>query len=408
MKRKKREAGEIMKRKRLFLAIGLIGIAILITACGGSGNGNPTPTPIPQLVNYDNAIFTVERGPIVEETRLIGNIVPTKQDDLFFRSSGFVTRVAFKEGESFKQGDILAELQVDDLLNQLEQSRIDLEVSQANLADYNVQQEYNLQKAESEVKIWEKRVELAELTLDSASGTNNKQRAQIDLDITNENLLLAKQALQLLKDESNPYLEQAVKRSQLAVQRLESLIQERQITAPYDGIVLKSSIRAGQQIDAFETAFKIGDPTNMIISVPYDYELATTLNEETPVYFYLNADDEEGLPVKYVTGFQPERGEQNVNQAVTTDNLYFSLPEGLTADQIPSGRNYIMQVILGQKEDALLLAPAAIREYKGLNFVIVLDGERRRRAEIYEIGLKSPDRWEIVGDLEEGDQVLGP
>jgi hypothetical protein len=37
----------------------------------------------------------------------------------------------------------------------------------------------------------------------------------------------------------------------------------------------------------------------------------------------------------------------------------------------------------------LLLPPAAIREYKGLYFVIVQDGERRRRVEINEIGLKS-------------------
>jgi hypothetical protein len=56
----------------------------------------------------------------------------------------------------------------------------------------------------------------------------------------------------------------------------------------------------------------------------------------------------------------------------------------------------------------LLLPPAAIREYKGLNFVILQEGDRRRRVEINEIGLKSTDRWEILGDLKEGDQVLGP
>jgi adenine deaminase len=65
-------------------------------------------------------------------------------------------------------------------------------------------------------------------------------------------------------------------------------------------------------------------------------------------------------------------------------------------------------ITLGRKDDALLLPPAAIREYRGLNFVIVQEGERRRRVEIQKIGLKSTDHWEVIADLQEGDQVLGP
>ena len=56
---------------------------------------------------------------------------------------------------------------------------------------------------------------------------------------------------------------------------------------------------------------------------------------------------------------------------------------------------------------ARALPPSAIREYKGFNFVIVQDGDRRRRVEINEIGLKGEDLWEIKADLQEGDQVLG-
>ncbi len=332
---------------------------------------------------------------------------PSKQDDLFFRSSGFVTRVLFKEGEKFQQGDLIAELQVDDMINQLEQSRIDLEVAQGNLANYNAQREYDLKKAEAELKIWQKRLELADLELNSASGTN-RERAQINLDITQENLFLAEQALMLLQDDTNPYIEQAVKRSELAVQRLESLIEERQIVAPYDGVILNSDIRPGQQVDAFDTIFTIGDPTDQVISAPFDFDLSTFLNEETQVLFYLNSNDLEGFPVKYLPDFEPVRGTESVNQTSNAENFYFSLPEGVKAEDIPLNRNFVLKVLLGEKKDALLLPPAAIREYKGVNFVIVLDGDRRRRVEIYEIGLRAPERWEVIGDLEEGDQVLGP
>ncbi len=393
-------------RKIVILLLLILGASFL-ASCDSEDTSAQTPTPIPPLVNYDSAIFTVERGPIIEEQRLIGQIVPSKQDDLFFRTSGFITRVLVREGESFKEGDLLAELQVDDLLNQLEQARIDLEVSQANLANYQSQRDYDLQKADADVNIWEKRVELAKLDLESAFG-KDLERAQINLEITEENLKLAQEASALLNDDVNPYITQAVKRSELAVERLEALIDERQIYAPYDGLLLKSWIRAGQQVDAYDTAFRIGDPNNLVISTAYDYELAATLNENSKVSLFTDTDSEEGYAVKYLPNFQPERGQQSVNESTSAEYLYFEIPKELPQNEVPTNRNFVMNVILGEKEDALLLPPAAIREYRGLNFVIVLDGDRRRRVEINEVGLRTPNFWEIVADLEEGDQILGP
>jgi multidrug efflux pump subunit AcrA (membrane-fusion protein) len=378
-----------------------------LSACNAEGRGSPTPTPVPEVIEYERSIFTVEVGPISEEQKLIGSIVPAKQDELFFRTSGYVTRMTVKNGESFKQGDVLAEMQVDDLVNQLEQARIDLEVAQANLTKTKAQNEYELSEAEADVKILDKEVALAELAVAGSSGTA-KEKAQLTLDIKNEELALAQKRLALLTNNTNPYMEQAVKRSELAVQRLESLISERQIIAPYDGILLRSTIRSGQQVEAYQAALTIGDPTLQVIQVAFDYDLSTELTEETPVYLLLNPSDETGFPSQYLKYFAPERGVQSVSETVNTDYLYFSLPEEMPADQITTTRNYTLKVVLGSKDAALLLPPAAIRSYKGLNFVIVFDGTTRRRVEIEEIGLRSADRWEVYGDLQEGDQVLGP
>jgi hypothetical protein len=63
---------------------------------------------------------------------------------------------------------------------------------------------------------------------------------------------------------------------------------------------------------------------------------------------------------------------------------------------------------LGKKDNVFLLPPAAIRNYRGINFVIVLEGDKRRRVDLYEIGLKTTERWEVIGELNEGDKVLGP
>lgn len=392
----------------LLLLLVVASMALLVlSACSANGSGGATPTPVPEIVEYQQEVFKVELGPITEEQELLGNIVPSKQDELFFRTSGFVTRITVKNGETFQAGDVLAEMQVDDLVNQLEQAKIDLEVAQANLAEALAQQQYDRSEAEADVKILEKEVALAELDLESSVGAA-KERAQLKLEITQEKLALAQKALELLSSDANPYMEQAVKRSELAVQRLESLISERQIVAPYNGVLLYSNIRTGQQIDAYQTALTVGDPTLQVIQVAFDYDLAEDMTEETPVFLVLDASDTIGLPSSYLKYFEPERGVQSVNETVNTDYLYFSLPTEMTPEQITTTRNYKVRIVLGSKENALLLPPAAIRSYKGNNFVIILEGTTRRRVEINEIGLRSNDRWEIFGDLAEGDQVLGP
>ena len=80
---------------------------------------------------------------------------------------------------------------MDDLLDQLEQANIDLEVAQATLEKGNAQREYNLQRAQIDVTILEKNVELAKLDLEKAYTKDDRERAQLRLDITEQNLALA-------------------------------------------------------------------------------------------------------------------------------------------------------------------------------------------------------------------------
>ncbi len=391
--------------KYLFLPV----LVALLAGCGTSASRNPTPTPLPPLVNYEKAIFTVERGSIVSKKELMGEIVPSKQDELFFRASGYVSRVVVKAGDRVKKGDILAEMQIDDLMNQLEQARIDLEVAQSNYAKNKAQREYDINKAQADLVIAEKRFGLAMIDVDQAYGVD-KEKAQLNLDIAQENVNLAQEALKVLTADTNPSDEQAVKRSQLAVDRLQELVSERQIVAPYDCMILRSMVRPGQQMDTFYTVFVVGDPSNLVVQSPYNSDLEGQLQESTEVSLKLATESSTVYPVKYLPNFLvATTTDQSVKASPTSnDNLYFSLPKNLPQDQAQVGRQVYMTVILGKKDNVLLLPPAAIREYKGLNFVIVQDGERRRRVEINQIGLKSEDRWEVVGDLREGDKVLGP
>jgi len=384
-------------------------ITFTLSACGIGTGSQATPTPLPPLVTYERGVFSVEKGSIVSEKDLLGEIVPARQDELFFRSSGFVTRVTVKRGDKVKQGDVLAELQIDDILTQLQQAQIDMQVSQADLDKFQAQHDFDVMSAQSDVTVWEKRLALAKIALEHAS-TADKEVAQLNYDITEQSYLMAQEKLKMVQQEADPYVVQVVKRNELSLQRLESLLAERQVVAPYDGIIMSVSVRPGQSIDAYAEAFSMGDPNKLVVRAQYDFELRDKLVKSTEAYLYLSSDSTGGWPVEFLPNFLPVT--QNETSAASilpgVDYFYFDVPADTPTDELPVGKSVFLNVILGRKDDALLLPPAAIREYKGLYFVIVQDGDRRRRVEINEIGLKSTDRWEVIADLQEGDQVVGP
>ena len=382
--------------------------SLVLSACGAGGDSQATPTPLPPLVSYESGIFTVEQSPIVSEKDLLGEIVPAKQDQLFFRASGFVTRITAKRGDLVKEGGVMAELQVDDMLAQLQQAQIDLEVAKSELEGYQVQRAYEVSRARAELTICEKRLEIAQLEVDDAFGTA-KDIALLNYDITEQNLILAQESLTVKEQETNPYAEQVVKRNELSLQRLATLLSERQIIAPYDGVILRSSIREGQGAEGYTTAFDIGDPNDLVVRTQFDWELRDKLSKTTEVNMFLSTDSEESWPVTFLPNFLPISQTENTARAdLNADFFYFDLPEEIISEEFTVGEPVFLTIILGRKDNALLLAPAAIREYKSLFFVVVQDGDHRRRVEIDEIGLKSADRWEVIADLQPGDQVVGP
>ncbi len=397
-----------MTKPVYFKIVSVLFVLSLLAACAPGGSGSATPTPLPAVVSYEKSVFTVQMGPIVEEKKIVGEIVPSKQEELFFRTSGYVTRVSVKQGDMIKEGTILAEMQVDDILNQLQQARIDLEVAQSNQAKDIAQRQFDIEKAKADVVVAQRRLELAKIDTLRAGGLD-REKAQLNQDIAEQNLALAEASLKLVSDDSNPYTEQAVKRSQLSVERLEGLLAERQIVAPFDCVVLRSIVRPGQQVDAFFVTFVVGDPTNLIVRSALDYDLNKVMTKATEVSLYINADDETGYPVEYLPNFLPVSANADTNtRSSGSDYMYFTLPQDIAQADLPVGRSIFLKVILGRKDNVLLLPPAAIREYKGLMFVIVQDGDKRRRVEINKVGLKATDKWEIEADLQEGDQVQGP
>ncbi|MCC7361466.1 MAG: biotin/lipoyl-binding protein [Anaerolineales bacterium] len=392
----------------LFLA----GLLAATAGCAAGGQGRATPTPLPQIVSAQQIVFTVERGPIVSERDVAGEIVPASQDKLYFSASGIVSRVLVKNGDEFKQGDLLAELKLDDLLDQLQQAQIDLQVSQQDLAVDQAQKAYELQQAESEAVIAQKQVELAQIALASAVGAQQAV-AQLNLEIAQEYVKTAEARLTLVRARADTQVDQVVQRNQNTVDSLNRLITERQLIAPYDGIVMVMSLTPGAQATAYDTAAVVGDPSQLVVQTPFEYELANNVDVGTPAYIFPTREPEPNYPVQYLANFLPISNEQSgITESssgdVLVNFLYFSVPESASREALRVGQAVRLHVILGSVPEALLLSPAAIRGNDSFKYVIVLEDDYHRRVEVVSIGVKTDEKWQVIANLQAGDQILGP
>jgi HlyD family secretion protein len=405
-----------MMPKRAFAIFALLTVIVLsISACSeNQASRRPTPSPVPTLVKYEPAIFTVERGNLISQKIISGEIVPSRQKMLYFRTSGIASRLVVKSGDYVKKGDLLSELQVDDVLNQLQQARIDMGVAQAALEKARVDREYAAQKAQIDVSIARARVELAYLEVTNTANADTDaeilahDRASLNLQIANQNYNAAVLNQKQIGDATSVKEEQAVERQKLVVTRLESLLSDRQITAPYDGVILRVTFQEGKQVTAFNPAIEIGDPSELVIRSQPDSKLEPVMDRDTQVWMSFSSQAGQNYQIKFLPDFVPFSAlEADAQQVFTQDWMYFSVPGELSKDKLELGATVELTVIIGHRENVLLLPPAAIRNYRGLSFVIVQDGERRRRVEISKVGLQTDQRWEIEADLQPGDKIIG-
>jgi HlyD family secretion protein len=83
---------------------------------GGAFQTGATPTP----ENRDLVTYAVQRGDVANETSVEGQVVEARQRELSFLTGGEIAAIYMASGETFAQGDIVAELLSDDLEAQLE------------------------------------------------------------------------------------------------------------------------------------------------------------------------------------------------------------------------------------------------------------------------------------------------
>jgi HlyD family secretion protein len=358
-----------MKLNRNPSCLAILLAALLLAGCaGGLGNSAPTPTAYPTPVR---TTYTVQRGDIIVNLTISGDIEPRALQTVSFQMDGTVGKVYVQLNESVTKGELLAELQelaglqaqANEAGRAVQRAQINVEIAQELLAKRQAEG-----ASPYDIKIQELQVQLAQLDLEDVLSKYGLSDATSSLEAVNAQLNRAR------------------------------------VFAPVDGVII-SEVNPGQSVTSSSPAFAIGDPNRMdmvatLATAQADNQLKQ-MYEGMPVTITLDARPDvqlsgkiRQLPSPYGTG------EGN------TTTVRIVLDQAPSKDTYQAGDKATVHIQLANKLGVLWLPPAAIHQVGGRTFVIVNGTYGLERLEIT-IGLQTPDKIEIVSGLNKGQVVIG-
>lgn len=165
--------------KALFLCV-----LLLVTGCGRTEprTGVAITTPSSTL-GPTGSTFVVQRGKVVRTLEFDGRVSPVEELPLYFKSPGFVKQVYVKPGDQVKAGDLLAELETDELLNQIARAEVALNSAQLLLSEAEKALQHEIAQAELNLAMAQARLNQAQLV-----NTHTVSQTQLSLVLAQEEL----------------------------------------------------------------------------------------------------------------------------------------------------------------------------------------------------------------------------
>ena len=464
-----------------FLALALV--LSMLTGCGGASilpsaqprgdtvsqaGTDAEPTPLPTPIVAAKPTYTVGLGEVVKKLEFTGRISPVKEQELFFSKSGRVRQVLAKRNDAVTEGQILADLEIDDLERQQASAKLELERAESRLVEaeanhaaeirraevnlelaklslaaeqnrstassQKVQAELDLQQAELALKqaqeaynaiAWRNDVgaspeamALEQATLDMqraranydaviSTAASDLQNRQYNIASLQKQVELAQLALDDMNRGVDPLLKNDVERARLELDSVIAAIEDSQIIVPFAGKVLSIALTEGRAVEAFNPVVTVADPSELEISAELQSTDMQELAEGMPATMVLVSRPGEvfnGAIRKLPYPYGSGGGSAKVEEEDKTTRL--SMEGSLEESGMELGDLMRVTVVLESKPDVLWLPPQAIRTFEGRNFVVVRDGDGTRRVDV-KVGIKSDDRVEILEGLEAGQVIEG-
>jgi HlyD family secretion protein len=461
-----------MTKKFTFFLLVLLLILTLVLGCAGTARNNtggnagagsvvaqntePTATPFPTAQAAARRTAIVERGTVSREYTFNSRWLPRDQYQLSFQVAGTVRSVNVRRNDTVTAGALLADLQIDELENQLEAQELALETAlfrlqsgeegsadpvvdaQFALANSRLQYEIDknsidwtgvsnarialdnavraLEEAERDYNDTVSRQESSGSAIEGAyrrlldarsslqtaqngyfSASQSYNNAVARLAIQENGLLRDELALEAAQSGTGADFEQlqAVRQAENDLADTRERILQSTLTSPVDGVVLSVDIAPGDDVQAFVAVITIAlpEPLEAVAEgLPFN-DIGELSVGDVGVCTITNPE----LSVQCLIRSLPLRS----SDADQTVRVAATLPEATLGQAVE------VTMPLETREDVLFLPPGYIRTFQDRTFVIILTDEGEQIRDVV-VGLRTEEREEIVSGLEEGDVVVAP
>src|SRR5215216_3105346 len=397
-----------MKKTRKWSLIGGGMVVIAVAAVWGFSTLNGAASTIDP-----SKIATVERGTMVRSVVATGKIEPITKVEIKSKANGIIERLFVDVDHVVAPGQVLAELDKENLTARLREARANLQAAEAARAGAEAQEKKNEIEAEAP---------------DVAFARRNYDRAQ---QLFNQKLVSQSQL-----DEAKSALEQAENRQrasggQLVVARARvveataNVAQARAAVERAEEELANATIRAPIRATVLTRDVEIGSPVSSILNMGANASLVMTLGDIERVFVRGKVDEADigrvrlGQHARIMTEtFRDRVFEGRVTQIspigmekdnVTTFEVEVSIDN--PGRELKANMTANAEIILERHPDSLLIPEAAVTyDAKRNAFVDVLDPTQRngRRHIPVKVGVGNGTRIQITNGLKAGDKLVLP
>ena len=392
-------------RKRLWLYLG-VGLVVLVA---GSIFAVHTLAGSPPL--DASQLGTAETGDIARSVVATGKVWPITQVEVKSKASGIVTQLDTDINHPVHKGEVLAQLDQQEILDQVAAAKAQLAAAESNarsaeaavaydkvaaqapdLPDY--ERAYNrAAQMEKDGVLSKQNMDQAEQQYRAAANTRDRAVAQISVDKAREHQALAQ-----------------VAQAQASLKQLEEQLSYTTVTSPIDGVVLSRDVQVG---DAVSSILVLGSTATLVM----------TLGDTHQVYVKGKVDESDiakvymGQPARIKVQSFPGRsfagtvtkiaplGVEKDN--VTTFEVQISIDN--PGGELKANMTANAEIVLEEHKNVLTVPEQAVIYDKDRNATVCVpdaQGKDGHRVVPVKVGLSNGSRIEIVSGLHNGDKVV--
>jgi len=394
------------KKRRKRMIYGGIGLVLVLVIAGGvivaaRGGTKIDPTKLQK----------VERGDLAKSVVATGKVTPITKVEVKSKASGIVKKLLVDYGDKVKKGQLLAQLDKEEIEAQVEQSRAAVEAAEASLKSSEA--DYERAKVDAEgpdvpllKRAYERAIGMAKEGVVSTSALEDAQK-NYEMALNKQNVSKAQVTVLKAKiAQSQGQLAQ----DRATLKQLEEQLSYTDIESPIDGIVLSRDV-------------EIGDAVSSILVLGSSATLVMTLGDTSQVYVKGKVDESD---IGKVYLGQPARIKVESFKDKTFNGVVTKIsPMGVEKDNVTTFEVRVSINNPGGELKAEMTANAEVilEEHKNVLQIpegaIIYDKDKKASVEVPDssakdgkkkmavnIGISNGAKTELLSGLKEGDQVV--